>query len=145
MIPFFVGASLASPGVRYAIPNCDATAADPVAPYNTTVGIRFGADGHMYTRNDISGAEVWDDRGAFVEPDIDVSDHDVRVTSVTGPAWTAAAAADDVWIGLGSNRDYLYNSSTQETISIDFTAEIRDAGDNTVATRAVSLDLENTL
>ena len=72
-------------------------------------------------------------------------DYDVRITNVVwteGSSFDAAAAAEDVWIDLGSNREWRISDSTSNFLgdkAVSFTVEIRDGSGTTQDTGSYSL------
>ncbi len=104
--------------------------ADDVSPYDTTVGIRFNTDGTVETGKSVDGAAItWSAAGEWIDPNAQAdSTYSVRFTNFNGASggdWTTEAAADDAWIGLGSQRVWLMNSTSFETISFTTDFEVR--------------------
>ncbi len=89
---------------------------DPTGPYDTIVGIRFNTDGTIETGKAINGGVIaWTAAGFWIENGIPDATYDVRFTNLVQDIgvgdWTTEAAAEDIWIGLGSQRVWLSNST----------------------------------
>ena len=110
-----------------------------------TAGVRFNADGTVDQLTNATYAQI-DPNGDWVTPNHHANeDHDVRITNVvwtSGAAFDTEAAAEDVWIDLGSNREWIVIDSTSSAAGVkivDFDVEIRDAAGTTVATGSYQL------
>lgn len=106
---------------------------DGIAPYNSTVSIRFNTDGTIETGKSVNGAATtWSPAGDWITPTgAASSDYDVRFTNFNGAGggdWSTEAAADDTWIDLGTLRLWTMNSTVEETISFTCDFEVRDGG-----------------
>lgn len=102
-------------------------------PTNAESGLRVTATGFIQEQESGSffardSATDWILPRAFA-----TADYDVRVTSVTGDAFTTSPGANGTWFDLGSDRTW---STTQTTIGskdTSFTLEIRDPTGTTVS------------
>ncbi len=122
---------------------------DAVAPYDSTVGIRFNTDGTVETGKSKNGDSlVWSSAGTWIEPTSSAdSSHSVRYTNKgVGEDFTTKAAIEDTWIGLGSRRTWLMNSTSQEEIDFSCDFEVRKTAGAPPATGSSSytFDIDNT-
>lgn len=107
---------------------------DAVAPYDTTVGIRFNTDGTVETGVSQNGAAItWSPAGNWITPTSAASgDYDVRFTNmvhnVGASDWTTEAAADDTWIALSAQRTWLSNRTLFGPFNFTCDFEVRDGG-----------------
>ncbi len=112
------------------------------------VGIRVNADGTIDSKKGATYAQI--DAGTdWIIPNGDASSlHEVRVTSVTDTGgcvcgWESAAAADDTWISLGSNRQWSVKgagSGGADSAGMLFTLEIRWNGGAALASTVYTVD-----
>lgn len=96
-----------------------------------TAGVRFNSDGTVDklvhgTWYQIDASTDW------IDPNGDAdSTYDVRITNVSwtaGSSFNVSAAAEDIWINLGSNREWSVidtNSGPAGIQNVSFTVEIR--------------------
>ena len=105
---------------------------DPVAPYDTTVAIRFNADGTVETGKEINGggiswtsSGVWIDDASKITGNEEVRVTNVNVTSGTGD-FTLQTTADDVWgdISVGPSFESNKTDGGTRIFAADF--EVRD-------------------
>ena len=105
---------------------------DGISPYDTTVGIRFNADGTIETGKSLNGAAItWSPAGNWINPAAAISgNEEVRFTNLivnSGSGdWTTEAAADDTWIDITSTRTWLRNRTTVGTNDFDVDFQVRD-------------------
>ena len=124
----------------------EALISDVSASRACTAGIRVNADGtidklvHLtYTQIDVATDWIIPNAAAS-------SDYDVRITGVTfntGTVFDAAAAVEDTWIDLGSDRLWSIDdndSSATDNHDVSFTIEIRGPGGATLASGAYRLE-----
>jgi len=116
---------------------------DSVAPYDTQVGVRFNTDGTIETGKSLNGAAIiWSAAGDWIDPTSDAdSSYSVRFTNFNGAGggnWTAESAADDVWIGLGSQRIWRMRSTAFEDINFTADFEVRKTAGAPPATGSAS-------
>lgn len=126
---------------------------DASGPYDTTVGIRFLANGTVQTGKSLDGAAItWTAAGVWITPQSEASSvYDVRFTNLSqsmgSTDWTTEAAADNIWIDIGATRTWLSNKTTAgiRQFSVDF--EVRDGGGAPPATgiSAYTFDMENVI
>jgi hypothetical protein len=111
---------------------------------SATAGFRFNTDGTVdrlqgssYTQ--ISAATDW-----IIPNQAADSTYDVRITNIgVGDPFTDLAAAEDVWIDLGTNREYKLVNSGGDLKSNTCDFEIRnDAGTTVASTAGGSYDVE---
>ena len=111
-----------------------------------TAGIRFNSDGTVDKREGSSYTQV-DTSTDWIDPNGAAdSTYDVRITSVVwtnGSSFFVEAASEDVWIDLGSDREW----SVQDTQSsglgrktVSFTVEIRKDEGAVIDSATYSLD-----
>lgn len=119
---------------------------DPNSPWNSSVSIRFKTDGTIEI--DVGAGYV--DVGDWITP-VDRADnaYDVRFTNFNGAGggdWTSEAAADNVWVDLGTTRTWTMASAVEESISFTCDFEVRDGGGAPPATDSSSytFNIENT-
>jgi len=121
---------------------------DAVAPYDTTVGIRFNIDGTVETGKAINGAGIsWTSAGEWIDPNSHAdSIYSVRYTNRVGDDFTTKAAAEDSFIGLGSQRTWIMNSIVLEEIDFTCDFEVRETAGAPPATAsaAYTFDIDNT-
>lgn len=106
---------------------------DGVAPYDTTVAIRFNTDGTVETGKQLNGGGIsWTSAGRWhPETPGTPGNFDVRFTNFDGSGggdWTTEASADDVWVAISTTRTYTMNSTSAESINFDCTFETRGEG-----------------
>jgi hypothetical protein len=113
------------------------TRVDLVAPYNTSVGIRFNADGTIETLRVLNGILTPTAAGNWIDPVSEITGtEEVRFTNFNGAGggdWTGEAAADDTWTGITTTQTWLMNSSSLEDISFTCDFEVRDTGLDTAS------------
>ena len=108
---------------------------DGIAPYSSTVGIRFLTDGtvEIYEDNNAIVAD-WESHGSWIsDTGFITGDEEVRFTNFNGSGggdWTSEAAADDVWIGITQTRTWLFGTIAAGTYSFTCDFEVRDAVNN---------------
>jgi len=104
------------------------------APYDSTVAIRFNANGTVETGRALDGAAItWSDAGVWIIPSTEASSvYDVRFTNLTvnsgGSDWSTEAAADNIWINLGTARTWSNNRTGSGLFDFDCDFEVRDGG-----------------
>ena len=127
-------------------------AEDFVAPYNTTVAIRFNTDGTVERGTSVDGAAItWVSHGTWIDPTSAASgDFSVRYTNLVsagGHDFTTKAATEDTWIDLGTQRVWSWNRTTflappNNDFDCDF--EVRDdVGVAPTASDAYKFQIEN--
>ena len=113
----------------------------------SVVGVRFNADGTVDSLLDGSYAQIDNATDWIIPNNAAPGLYQVRVTSVTetdssGNGWQAAAAANDTWIALTSNRLWAVvaaGPTGADSGGMDFNVEIRFGAGPVVATGAYSL------
>ena len=107
-------------------------ASDAGTPHDSTVAIRFNTDGTIETGTSVDGAAIsWSSAGNWITPTNRASsDYDVRYTNLTNnpPTFTTEAAAEDVWVDLGTQRHWEWNLTTTLVDSFQADFEVRDGG-----------------
>ena len=124
---------------------------DAVAPYDSTVAIRFNTDGTVETGKSANGdALSWSSAGTWIQPTSEASsDYEVRFTNLvvnTGSGdWTTEAAVDDAWVDLGTQRTWSNNRTTEQTSNFDCDFEVRAvAGGVPEGSDSYTFDIQNT-
>lgn len=117
------------------------TITDTATDRSCTAGIRFNSDGTVDKLVNATYTQI-DSGTDWIIPNGSASgDYDVRVTSVTGDAFTSSPVANGSWINLGSNRLWSITDSDSgaSTQSTTFTAEIRNPSGTTVGSASYTL------
>ncbi len=113
-----------------------------------TAGVRFNSNGTVQKREGASYVQI-DASTDWIIPNGDAnSTYDVRITNVvwtSGSAFFVEAAAEDVWINLGSNREWSVQDNTGTAAGskdVSFTVEIRKDGGAVLDSATYSLSAE---
>lgn len=129
-----------------------ASVTDVVAPYDSSVGIRFNTDGTVEIGEETNGGGInWQAAGVWITPQALASAvYDVRFTNLVqnggAGGFDIEAAAEGVWIDLGAQRVYTLNRTVVTVQNFDCDFEVRDGGGAPPATgtRAYNFNIENT-
>lgn len=121
--------------------------ADGIAPYSSSVNIRFNTDGTVETGKSVNGGAVtWVSAGSWIDPISAASgDYSVRYTNRVGSAdFTAPAAAEDSWVAITDTRAWGWGETTeiQDEFTCDF--EVRDdVGTLTTASKQYTFKIDH--
>lgn len=131
----------------------DLSAVDGTSPHNTTIGVRFLADGTYETFEGTDGGGSWTSRGNWIDPIALAgnSRFEVRYTNLNANAggkndWDVKAAIEDTWIAIDATRTWTVTDTTSNAATWDFECdfEIRDTqGEATTATDTTRITIEN--
>ena len=105
----------------------------PVAdPGNAKATVIFNADGTVDQNRNESVTQI-DSATDWIIPNEKASgDYDVRYTGLTGDALDIAAAAEDAWIALSSDREFGLTQTVIGTKDTTVTIEIRGPDGSTI-------------
>ncbi len=148
MLPIVLIQSAMGRGAVVTLSGENIATVDGVTPYNSQCGIRINTDGTIDSMKILNGgAKVYTQLAAptdWIAPNAAATSvYEVRVTSVTG-TFDAAAAADDVWIAISSNREWSIVKTDAGIETVDFDVEIRYASGAALAAGTYQIHIENT-
>ncbi len=155
MIPYLIaaaGAAGASGGSVVTLTDSDVTTIDAVGPYNSNSGIRVNTDGTIDSAKRTDGAantyaQINASTDWIIPNGAANSDYEVRITGLTldgNHTWASQAAAENTWVDLSVNREWIINGTVAGLDATTFTLEIRYNGGATLDTAAISLETEHT-
>lgn len=104
------------------------TTVDNISGGTKIAGIIFRADGTVDSVIGVTIAQIDAATDWIIPPGLADSSYEVRFVSLTGDAWTTAAAVENTWIDLGADRRWDVQESSGGITSNNVTFEIRKDG-----------------
>ncbi len=152
MLPLLAALAASGGGAAVKVSGESITAIDGVAPYNTTVAIRFNSDGTVDVREDLDGVTTWSQIDAasdwIIPNEAGVSEaYDVGFTNLNtggGGDFDTEAAAEDAFTVISGNPIWSYTSTIEQAPS-SFTCDfrIRNASAVVLSTGSFTFSIEN--
>ena len=106
-----------------------------------TVSIFFRSDGTVDKKEGASTSQI-DSATDWIIPNGSAdSTYEVRCTNIAGDTWSAEAAAEGTWVGLGSDREWRFTDSIPGGYSLTCDFEIRKDGGAALASTGYTFNL----